>query len=134
MVSMFCVALSMDLFVLCVVCLTGFVNCLVKQFAICLGVFAILLLKVMEQWGPDYYGLDPRDVLHLFKYTPHPNDLSPVNLWDKPIKTIRELIFLVPCNLDQQTRMVKRGIQQYHNIYVINLRIALNGSEFIRFI
>ena len=38
----------MDLFVLCVACLTVFVNCLVKQFAICLGVFAILLLKVME--------------------------------------------------------------------------------------
>ena len=35
---MFCVALSMDLFVLCVACLTVFVNCLVKQFAICLGV------------------------------------------------------------------------------------------------
>ena len=46
--SMFCIALSMDLFVLCVACLTVFVNCLVKQFAICLGVFAILLLKVME--------------------------------------------------------------------------------------
>ena len=45
---MFCVALSMDRFVLCVACLTVFVNCLVKQFAICLGVFAILLLKVME--------------------------------------------------------------------------------------
>ena len=30
---MFRVALSMDLFVLCVVCLTVFVNCLVKQFA-----------------------------------------------------------------------------------------------------
>ena len=45
---MFCVALSMDLFVLCVACLSVFVKCLVKQFAICLGVFAILLLKVME--------------------------------------------------------------------------------------
>ena len=32
----------------CLVCLTGFVNCLVKQFAICLGVFAILLLNVMD--------------------------------------------------------------------------------------
>ena len=32
----------------CVACLTVFVNCLVYQFAICLGVFAILLLKVME--------------------------------------------------------------------------------------
>ena len=29
-------------------CLTVFVNCLVKQFAICLGVVAILLLNVME--------------------------------------------------------------------------------------
>ena len=45
---MFCVALSMDLVVLCVACLTVFVNCLVNQYAICLGVFAILLLKVME--------------------------------------------------------------------------------------
>ena len=45
---MFCVALPMDLFVLCVACLTVFVNCLVKQFAICLGVFVILLLNVME--------------------------------------------------------------------------------------
>ena len=45
---MFCVALSMDRFVLCVACLTVFVNCLMKQFAICLGVFVILLLNVME--------------------------------------------------------------------------------------
>ena len=29
----FCVALLMDLFVLCVTCLTEFVNCLVNQFA-----------------------------------------------------------------------------------------------------
>ena len=42
-----CVALLMDLFVLCVACLTGFVNCLVKQLSICLGV-VILLLNVME--------------------------------------------------------------------------------------
>ena len=48
---MFCVALSMDLFVLCVACLTVFVNCLLKQFAICLGVFVILLLNVMELLG-----------------------------------------------------------------------------------
>ena len=32
----------------CVACLTAFVNCLVKQFAICLGGFVILLLNVME--------------------------------------------------------------------------------------
>ena len=42
-----CVVLLMDLFVLCDACLTVFVNCLVKQFAI-LGVVAILLLNVME--------------------------------------------------------------------------------------
>ena len=45
---MFCFALSMDPFVLCIACLTVFVNCLLKQFAICLGVFVILLLNVME--------------------------------------------------------------------------------------
>ena len=38
---MCCVALSMDLFVLCVACLAVFVNCLVIQFAICLDVFVI---------------------------------------------------------------------------------------------
>ena len=43
---MFCVALSMELFILCVACLTVFLNCLGKQFAIFLGVFAV-----------EYYGL-----------------------------------------------------------------------------
>ena len=32
----------------CLVCLTVFVNCLVTQFAMCLGVVAILLLNAME--------------------------------------------------------------------------------------
>ena len=44
----FCVSLLMYLFVLFVACLTVFVNCLVKQFAMCLGVVAILLLNVMD--------------------------------------------------------------------------------------
>ena len=44
----FCVSLLMYLFVLFVECLTVFVNCLVKQLVICLGVFVILLLNVME--------------------------------------------------------------------------------------
>ena len=43
-----CVALLMDLFVLCVASLIVFVNCLVKQFAMCLGVVAILVLNVMD--------------------------------------------------------------------------------------
>ena len=45
------VALLMDLFVLCIACLTVFVNCLVKQFAICLGVVVILLLNGMEMFS-----------------------------------------------------------------------------------
>ena len=45
---MLCVSLLMCLFVLCVACLTVFVNCLVKQFAMCLGVVDLLLLNVME--------------------------------------------------------------------------------------
>ena len=47
-VCMLCVSLFMCLFVLCVACLTVFVNYLVKQFAMCLGVVAILLLNVMD--------------------------------------------------------------------------------------
>ena len=43
-----CVALLVYLSVLCVACLTVFVICLVKQFAMCLGVVAILLLHVMD--------------------------------------------------------------------------------------
>ena len=43
-----CVALLMDMFVFCVASLTVFVNCLMKQFAICLGAVVILLLNVMK--------------------------------------------------------------------------------------
>ena len=60
---MLCVALLTCLFVLCVVCLTVFVNCLVKQFAMCLGVVAILLLNVMDVFsvcGGALYGLPKR--------------------------------------------------------------------------
>ena len=45
-------------------------------------------------------GMDPQDVPHLFDCVAHPNDLSPVNLWDTPIETIRELSFLDPGNLN----------------------------------
>ena len=47
-VSLYVLCCPVNGFVLCVVCLTVFVNCLVKHFAICLGVFVILLLNVME--------------------------------------------------------------------------------------
>ena len=45
-------------------------------------------------------GIDPQDVSHLFDCMAHPIDLSHVNLWDKPIETIRELSFLDPGNLN----------------------------------
>ena len=45
---MLCVALLMCLFVLCVACLTVFVNVLVEQFAMCLGIVPILLLNFMD--------------------------------------------------------------------------------------
>ena len=48
---MFYVALVMDLLVLCVACLTVFVNCLVKQFAMCLGVVAMLFCNAMEVYS-----------------------------------------------------------------------------------
>ena len=43
--------LCVALFVSCVACLTVYVNCLVKQFAMCLGVVAILLVNVMEAFS-----------------------------------------------------------------------------------
>ena len=43
-----CVALLVYLFVSCVACLTVFLNGLVKHFAMCLGVVAILLLNGMD--------------------------------------------------------------------------------------
>ena len=48
-VSLYVVCCSVNVSV-CFVCrvLTVFVNCLVKQFAMCLGVVAILLLNVMD--------------------------------------------------------------------------------------
>ena len=45
---MLCVALLLCLFGLCVACMTVFVNCLVKQFAMCLCEVAILMLNVMD--------------------------------------------------------------------------------------
>ena len=44
----FCVALLIYLFVLVVACLTVSVNFLLKQFAMCVGVVAVLLLNVMD--------------------------------------------------------------------------------------
>ena len=45
-------------------------------------------------------GVNPHDVPHLFNCTAHPNPLSTVILWDKPVESIRELNFLDPWNLN----------------------------------
>ena len=46
------VFLSMCLFVLCVLCLTVLVNCLLNAFAICVGEVSVFSLKVMVLfWG-----------------------------------------------------------------------------------
>ena len=49
-VSLYVVCCSVNVFVCFVCCMldSGCDNCLVKQFAICLGVVAILLLNVMD--------------------------------------------------------------------------------------
>ena len=46
-----CCSVNGSIVVLCGAYLTVFVNCLVKQFALCLGVVSILLLNVMEAFS-----------------------------------------------------------------------------------
>ena len=57
-------------------------------------------LKLTDSSSCPNCRIDPHDVTHLFNCTAHPIDLSPVNLWDKPVRTIQELSFLDPDNLD----------------------------------
>ena len=45
-------------------------------------------------------GMDLQDAFHLFNCTAHPTAFTPENLWNRPVKTIRELSFLYPENLD----------------------------------
>ena len=57
-------------------------------------------LKQTESSSCPDCGMDPQDVPHLFNCTTHPTTLTPESLWDRPVKTIRELSFLDPENLD----------------------------------
>ena len=57
-------------------------------------------LKLTDSSSCPDCGIDPQDVPHLFNCTARPTDLLPVNLWDKPVKMIRELSFLDLDNLD----------------------------------
>ena len=44
-------------------------------------------------------GMDPQDVPHLLNSISHPTDFTHMNLWNNPVKTIRELSFLDRENL-----------------------------------
>ena len=61
----FFVALLMDLLVLCIAYLTVYVNCLVKQFAMYLGMVAILLVNVIDAHIECYSDCSHRNS-HLF--------------------------------------------------------------------
>ena len=47
-----------------------------------------------------YCRTSPQDVRHLFTCTTHPTDLSPEDLWRKPVGSIRAFSFLDYGNLD----------------------------------
>ena len=57
-------------------------------------------LKHTESSSCPDCGMDPQDVPHLFKCIVHPTTSTPENIWGRPVKTIRELSFLDPENLD----------------------------------
>ena len=67
----------------------------VSAFMICRGLCACTEMCVLYvSFGSKVRPRTLQDVPHLFDCTGHPNDLSPVNLWDKPVKTIQEMSFL----------------------------------------
>ena len=45
-------------------------------------------------------GSDPQDVQHLFDCREHPNALTPVDMWNKPVNSIREFAYLEPSTLE----------------------------------
>ena len=57
-------------------------------------------LKESDSSSSPNCGMDLQDVPHMFDCTAHHNDLSPVNLWDRPIETIWELSYQDTGQLD----------------------------------
>ena len=74
-------------------------------------------------------GMDPQDVPHLFDCVAHPNDLSPVNLWDKPIETNENWAFWTRATWIKQTRMVEEGIQHVW-VHVVNERVFARSNKY----
>ena len=87
-------------------CRCMFVSCVhtvaVLNAAFCMTCSLLMLVEdaIGDHTEEAYCGMDPHDGPHMFKCTAHPSDLSPMNLWDKPVKTIWGLSFLYPGNLD----------------------------------
>ena len=68
-------------------------------------------------------GMDLQDVPHLFNCTAHPTTLTPKSLWDRPVKTIRELSFLDPENLNLGRGWLKRA---YNNNMSVSFKSEFN--------
>ena len=62
--------------------------------------------------------MDLQDVSHLFNYIVHHTNLTPENLWNKPVKTNQKLSFLRHGEPGIMTRMVEKGIQQQPVVYI----------------
>ena len=89
------------------------------------------LLKQSDSSSCPDCGMHPQDVPHLFDCTTHPNDLSPVNLWDKSVETIRELSVLDPGSMDWQMRMVEEDIQQQSFVKKANSRFSYTSTKLL---
>ena len=68
------------------------------------------LKSTVDPRCPDYE-VNPHDVPHLFNCTAHPNTLSTVNLWDKPVESIRELIIII-------NSLLQTNVHIHVNIYI----------------
>ena len=82
-------------------------------------------------------GMDPQDVPHLFNCTAHPTALTPENVWNRPVKTIRELSFLDPENLDYRRGWLKRAYNNnqpslwtflHSPSILLSIRLALHST------
>ena len=62
-------------------------------------------------------GASSQDVRHLFACTTHPTDLSPEDLWRKPVRSIRAFSYLDNGNIDWLDDGPGRGKQQQQTNY-----------------
>ena len=58
--------------------------------------------------------MDPQEVLQLFNCIAHPTDLTPENLWNKPVMTHTRTELSRPGEPGITKMIVEKGIQQKH--------------------